>query len=129
MKATNETKAGAGKSIQASTIIDTVDSYSRTSGENIASTFFYCSFTNTETVNLSAIIRGLVSQICSRSTAIAQKLVDHRRAKMGSNVVDQLVQPDTQTLVDIIRKGFINLDKILLIIDSLGEYSDSGMIA
>lgn len=60
---------------------------------------------------------------------MAQKLVDHRRAKMGSNVEDQLVQPDTQSLVDMIRKGFINLDKTLLTIDGLDECSESGMIA
>ncbi|QYT02986.1 Protein SSH4 [Trichoderma simmonsii] len=117
---------GAGKTIIASTVIDTLQAHVET--RNIALAFFYCTFTNNETTDYQAILGSLVSQVCYRSRSALQSLVDHQRAKLAYNVEQQFVLPDTDALIDILQRGLNDLDSIVLVIDALDECSDRALI-
>ncbi|PNP46437.1 hypothetical protein THARTR1_10759 [Trichoderma harzianum] len=117
---------GAGKTIIASTVIDTLQAHVET--RNIALAFFYCTFTNNETTDYQAILGSLVSQVCYRSRSALQSLINHQRSKLAYNVEQQLALPDTDVLIDILQMGLKDLDSIFLVIDALDECSDRSFI-
>ncbi|KAL6690798.1 hypothetical protein J3F84DRAFT_404179 [Trichoderma pleuroticola] len=117
---------GAGKTIIASTVIDTLQAHVET--RNIALAFFYCTFTNNETTDYQAILGSLVSQVCYRSRSALQSLIDHQRSKLAYNVEQQLALPDTDVLIDILQIGLKEVDSMFLVIDALDECSDRSFI-
>ncbi|KFY02415.1 hypothetical protein V490_00500, partial [Pseudogymnoascus sp. VKM F-3557] len=110
--------AGCGKSVLCSTVIDHLQKRSYNARHSFSSViYWYCTFDNDATQDLSSFLCYLVRALCSDSKDFPKAIheaydVSHK----GS------LKPPTQTLKEVLKDLFDNFDDLYLVIDALDEY-------
>ncbi|KFY14389.1 hypothetical protein V492_02658 [Pseudogymnoascus sp. VKM F-4246] len=110
--------AGSGKSVLCSTVIDNLQKRSYNARHSFSSViYWYCTFDNAATQDLSNFLCYLVRALCSNSTVLPQAIHEAYAVSLrGSS------KPPTQMLKALLKNLFVNFDDVYLVIDALDEY-------
>lgn len=91
-------------------------------------TFFYCVYRRPETQEVQQIVASLTSQLSQTSQTITQSLVNQFKARQTASSMHRRLLLDADTLLQIIRNSFSDLDKIILVIDALDECRETPLV-
>lgn len=105
---------GAGKSVLSATIIEHVNTSWTPS---VATAFFFCSYGNTKTQNLSSILGSIAKQLALQNTHALQGMVDFYRDRGDLGTFE----PEEEDLLDLIRTMSSSFAAAIVIIDGLDE--------
>ncbi|KAL4778714.1 hypothetical protein BJX76DRAFT_362476 [Aspergillus varians] len=120
---------GAGKSILASTIIDHLDAYCKSSPSTSGMAYFYCTYREDKTQEIQQITASLVSQLTSQSRGAAWALTSYYRNRLGAPEMYKRQPVNTDTLCEILQSSCTDLKQIFLVIDAIDECRDSFVVA